>query len=64
MVFCGGTDKSLEVFDLNKCQSSLIITEAHTRSFHQILQNSSELNQNSYDLFLTNSIGDGIKLWV
>ena len=62
-MFCGGTDKSLEVFDLNKCQSSLIITDAHSRAFHQIYQNSTVHNQHSYDLFLTNSIGDGIKLW-
>jgi WD40 repeat protein len=62
-MFCGGTDKSLEVMDLNKCQSSLIITDAHSRVFHQISQNSTEHNQHSYDLFLTNSIGDGIKLW-
>ena len=63
LMFCGGTDKSLEVMDLNKCKSSLIITDAHSRVFHQISQNSTEHNQHSYDLFLTNSIGDGIKLW-
>ena len=30
---------------------------------YQICQNESEFNQNSYDLFLTNAVNDGIKLW-
>jgi WD40 repeat protein len=63
LVFCGGTDKSLEVFDLNQCKSSLAIHEIHSRPFHQICLNKSEFNQVSYDIFLTNAIGDGIKLW-
>jgi hypothetical protein len=63
LVFCGGTDKSLEVFDMNHAQSCLVIHEAHSRPFHQICQNRSEHNQSSYDLFLTNAIGDGLKLW-
>ena len=63
LVLAGGSDKSIEVFDINKCQSSLLLTDAHARSLHQITQNSSEFNQQSFDIFLTTSIGDGIKLW-
>ena len=63
MVFCGGSDKSIELFDLNKFQSALIIPDAHSRVLHQICLNASESNQHSYDNFFTASIGDGIKLW-
>lgn len=59
----GGSDKSIEIFDMNKCQSSLIIEDVHSRPFHQINQNTSEFNQQSYDLFLTTAVGDGIKQW-
>lgn len=63
LVFCGGTDKSIEIFDMNQAKSCLTIHEAHTRPFHQICLNKSEFNQSSYDLFMTNSLVDGIKLW-
>ena len=85
LVICGGTDKSIEVFDMNTCQSSLAIHEAHSRTFNQskilafflienyfiniikhikiVLQNESEFNEMSYDIFLTNAIGDGVKVW-
>ena len=63
LVFCGGSDRGLEIFDLNKCESSLLISDVHNRPFHQINQNSSEFNQHSYDLFYTNAICDGIKIW-
>ena len=48
---------------MNQAKSCLTIHEVHSRPFHQICQNSSEFNHSSYDLFLTNSVGDGIKLW-
>ena len=63
IVICGGTDKSIEVFDMNEAKSCLTIHEAHSRPFHQILQNPSEHNRLSYDLFLSNAVNDGIKLW-
>jgi WD40 repeat protein len=63
LAFAGGTDKGIEIFDFNKCQSVLAITDAHARSVHQITLNSSEHNQHSYDIFFTTSIGDGIKMW-
>ncbi|CAF0884268.1 unnamed protein product [Brachionus calyciflorus] len=63
IVICGGTDKSIEVFDMNEAKSCLTIHEAHTRPFHQLLQNQSVYNRLSYDLFLSNAVCDGIKLW-
>ena len=63
LVLCGGSDKSIEVFDMNQTKSCLTIHEAHSRPFHQILQNGNQHNQNPYDLFLTNAVADGIKLW-
>jgi WD40 repeat protein len=49
---------------MNEAKSCLLIHEAHSRSFYQIYQNQAENNQRScYDLFLTNSIVDGVKLW-
>lgn len=63
VVLCGGTNKSIEVFDLNECKSSLTIHDAHMRPFNQIYQNQSEFNRVSYDLFLTNGVCDGVKVW-
>lgn len=63
LVITAGSDKSIEIFDMNECKSCLFIPEAHTRNIHQIYQNESIFNQNSYDLVLTNAIADGIKLW-
>lgn len=63
MVLCGGTDKSIEVFDMNEARSCLTIHDAHSRPFHQLLQNQSEYNMLSYDLFISNAVADGIKLW-
>ena len=48
---------------MNVAKPCLLIPEAHSRNFHQICQNESEHNSNSYDLFLTNAVSDGIKLW-
>lgn len=48
---------------MNESKSVLTIHDAHTRPFEQIVQNQSEYNRFSYDLFLTNAVGDGIKLW-
>ena len=63
MIICACSDKGIEIFDMNEAKSCLTIHSAHTRQFHQITQNSSDLNKQSYDLFLTNCIGDCIKLW-
>nr|XP_030124202.3 WD repeat-containing protein 27 isoform X5 [Taeniopygia guttata] len=67
IVLTAGSNRALEVFDLNVGCSTAVIQEAHVRSVHQICQNkgSSFTTQQpeAYNLFLTTAAGDGIKLW-
>ncbi|OWK63160.1 WD repeat-containing protein 27 [Lonchura striata] len=67
IVLTAGSNRALEVFDLNAGCSTAVIQEAHGRSVHQICQNkgSSFTTQQpeAYNLFLTTAVGDGIKLW-
>ncbi|RLV98528.1 hypothetical protein DV515_00010706 [Chloebia gouldiae] len=67
IVLTAGSNRELEVFDLNAGCSTAVIQEAHVRSVHQICQNkgSSFTTQQpeAYNLFLTTAAGDGIKLW-
>lgn len=63
LVLCAGSNKDIEVFDLNESKSCLTIHEAHTRPLSQLAQNQSEFNQVSYDIFLSNSCCDGVKIW-
>uniref|UniRef100_A0A8C3NDT7 Uncharacterized protein n=1 Tax=Geospiza parvula TaxID=87175 RepID=A0A8C3NDT7_GEOPR len=67
IVLTAGSNRALEVFDLNAGCSAAVIQEAHVRSVHQICQNkgSSYSTQQpvAYNLFLTTAAGDGIKLW-
>ncbi|KAI0211492.1 WD repeat-containing protein 27 [Lamellibrachia satsuma] len=67
LALCAGSDKSLEVFDLNVGRSVLTLPSIHTRSVHTICQNegSSYVSHPSsaYDLFLTSAASDCIKLW-
>ncbi|XP_062832038.1 WD repeat-containing protein 27 isoform X3 [Anolis carolinensis] len=67
IVLAAGSNRALEVFDLNVGCSAAVITDAHSRSVHQICQNKgsafSSQQCEAYNLFLTTAIGDGIKLW-
>ncbi|NXX89287.1 WDR27 protein, partial [Centropus bengalensis] len=67
IVLAAGSNRALEVFDLNVGCSTAVIPEVHTRSVHQICQNkgSSFCTQQpeAYNLFVTTAAGDGIKLW-
>lgn len=63
VVITGGSDKSIEIFDMNQTKSVLSIPEAHTRNIHQIFQTGSPYNQSSYDVFLTSAVADGVKMW-
>ncbi|KAI1240750.1 hypothetical protein IHE44_0009191 [Lamprotornis superbus] len=60
IVLTAGSNRALEVFDLNAGCSTAVIQEAHVRSVHQICQNK---QPEAYNLFLTTAAGDGIKLW-
>ncbi|XP_053153393.1 WD repeat-containing protein 27 isoform X2 [Hemicordylus capensis] len=67
IVLAAGSNRALEVFDLNAGCSAAVIPDVHSRSVHQICQNKgsafSTQCYEAYNLFLTTAIGDGIKLW-
>jgi len=63
IVITADSDQAIQIYDMNVGKCCLTINEAHSYSMHQICQNTSQFNQNSYDLFLTNSVGDGVKMW-
>uniref|UniRef100_A0A8C9MIW4 WD repeat domain 27 n=1 Tax=Serinus canaria TaxID=9135 RepID=A0A8C9MIW4_SERCA len=67
IVLTAGSNRALEVFDLNAGCSTAVIQEAHVRSVHQICQNKgssfSTQQPEAYNFFLTTAAGDGIKLW-
>uniref|UniRef100_A0A8C6XCG8 WD_REPEATS_REGION domain-containing protein n=1 Tax=Naja naja TaxID=35670 RepID=A0A8C6XCG8_NAJNA len=67
IVLAAGSNRALEIFDLNVGCSAAVIRDAHSRSVHQICQNKGSSfscqPHEAYNLFLTAAIGDGIKLW-
>ncbi|XP_075780787.1 WD repeat-containing protein 27 isoform X2 [Pelodiscus sinensis] len=67
IILTAGSNRALEVFDLNAGCSAAVIPDAHSRSVHQICQNEgsafSTQPLEAYNLFMTAAIGDGIKLW-
>ncbi|NWW44557.1 WDR27 protein, partial [Pedionomus torquatus] len=67
IVLTAGSNRALEVFDLNAGCSTAVIPEAHSRSVYQICQNKgsafSTQQPEAYNLFMTTAAGDGIKLW-
>ncbi|XP_059842729.1 WD repeat-containing protein 27 isoform X2 [Hypanus sabinus] len=67
IVLTAGTNRALEVFDLNVGQSVVTVPDAHTRPVHQICQNNGSVFSSQpselYNLFLTTAVTDGIKLW-
>ncbi|KAM6126860.1 LOW QUALITY PROTEIN: WD repeat-containing protein 27 [Pterocles gutturalis] len=67
IVLTAGSNRALEVFDLNAGCSTAVIPEVHSRPVHQICQNKassfSTQQPEAYNLFMTTAAGDGIKLW-
>uniref|UniRef100_A0A4X2LKX8 Uncharacterized protein n=1 Tax=Vombatus ursinus TaxID=29139 RepID=A0A4X2LKX8_VOMUR len=67
IVLTTGSNRALEVFDLNVDCSAAVIPDIHSRSAHQICQNKGSAFAaqpfENYNLFLTTAIGDAIKLW-
>ncbi|KAM9382886.1 WD repeat-containing protein 27 [Phaethornis superciliosus] len=67
VVLTAGSNRALEIFDLNAGCSTAVIPEIHTTSAHQICQNKgsafSTQQPGAYNLFMTTAAGDGIKLW-
>ncbi|XP_076142603.1 WD repeat-containing protein 27 [Alosa pseudoharengus] len=67
IVLSCGADRSIQVFDLNVGSVAIEIPESHSRAAHHITQNKGSMycsqSQDSYNLFLTSAITDGMKLW-
>lgn len=67
IVLCCGSNKSIQVFDVNAARTVRVVLDAHSRPAHTIHQNEGSMfvshPPNAYDLFLTAAVGDGIKLW-
>jgi len=67
IVLCCGSNKSIQVFDMNAARTVRVVLDAHSRPAHTIHQNEGSMfvshPPNAYDLFLTAAVSDGIKLW-
>ncbi|XP_029305795.1 WD repeat-containing protein 27 isoform X2 [Cottoperca gobio] len=67
MVLVCGSDRSIQVFDMNKGVVVSALPDAHSRAVHCITQNKGSMFStqaaDSYNLFLTSAVTDGVKIW-
>ncbi|XP_075874914.1 WD repeat-containing protein 27 [Nelusetta ayraudi] len=67
IVLVCGSDRSIQVFDVNKGSVASAVPDAHSRAVHCIMQNNGSMfstqTQDSYNLFLTSAVTDGVKIW-
>ncbi|XP_077092701.1 WD repeat-containing protein 27 isoform X4 [Siphateles boraxobius] len=67
IILAAGADRTIQVFDMNQGCIATQIPDAHSRAVHHLTQNkgSSFCSQalESYNLFLSSAITDGLKLW-
>ncbi|KAM6922428.1 WD repeat-containing protein 27 [Lycodopsis pacificus] len=67
IVLVCGSDRSLQVFDMNKGTVVSTLPDAHSRAVHCITQNKGSMFStqapDSYNLFLTSAVTDGVKMW-
>ncbi|XP_034407943.1 WD repeat-containing protein 27 [Cyclopterus lumpus] len=67
IVLVCGSDRSLQVFDMNKGIVASMQPEAHSRAVHCITQNKGSMFSTQapdlYNLFLTSAVTDGMKMW-
>ncbi|XP_059373212.1 WD repeat-containing protein 27-like isoform X1 [Carassius carassius] len=67
IVLAAGADRTIQVFDMNQGCMATQIPDAHCRAVHHLTQNkgSAFCTQalESYNLFLSSAITDGLKLW-
>jgi WD40 repeat protein len=67
IVLVCGSDKSIEIFDMNVGKSAAVLSNATERPVHCIAQNKGSKfishPPEGYDLFLTSAVTDGVKLW-
>ncbi|XP_071337019.1 WD repeat-containing protein 27 isoform X2 [Trachinotus anak] len=67
IVLLCGSDRSIQVFDMNKSTVASELPDAHSRAVHCITQNKGSMFSTqapeSYNLFLTSAVTDGVKIW-
>uniref|UniRef100_A0A3P8T369 WD repeat domain 27 n=1 Tax=Amphiprion percula TaxID=161767 RepID=A0A3P8T369_AMPPE len=67
IVLVCGSDRSIQVFDMNKGTVASELPDAHSRAIHCITQNKGSVFStqapDSYNLFLTSAVTDGVKIW-
>ncbi|XP_056148230.1 WD repeat-containing protein 27 [Lampris incognitus] len=67
IVLVCGSDRSIQVFDMNKATVASKCLDAHSRAVHCITQNKGSIfttqAPDAYNLFLTSAVTDGVKLW-
>lgn len=67
IVLAAGTDRTIQVFDMNQGCMVTQIPDAHCRAVHHLTQNKGSpfctQALESYNLFLSSAITDGLKLW-
>ncbi|XP_062286107.1 WD repeat-containing protein 27 [Scomber scombrus] len=67
IVLVCGSDRSIQVFDMNKGSVASELPDAHSRPVHCITQNKGSMFStqapDSYNLFLTSAVTDGVKIW-
>ncbi|XP_072293621.1 WD repeat-containing protein 27 [Eucyclogobius newberryi] len=67
IVLVCGSDRSIQVFDMNRGAVAAELPDAHSRAVHCITQNKGSIFSaqapDSYNLFLTSAVTDGIKIW-
>ncbi|XP_041866365.1 WD repeat-containing protein 27 [Melanotaenia boesemani] len=67
IVLVCGSDRSIQVMDMNKGVVASMVPDAHSRAIHCITQNKGSIfttqAPDSYNLFLTSAVTDGVKIW-
>ncbi|XP_070772507.1 WD repeat-containing protein 27 [Enoplosus armatus] len=67
IVLVCGSDRSIQLFDMNKGTVASEMPDAHSRAVHCITQNKGSIfstqGADSYNLFLTSAVTDGMKIW-
>uniref|UniRef100_A0A673KD09 Uncharacterized protein n=1 Tax=Sinocyclocheilus rhinocerous TaxID=307959 RepID=A0A673KD09_9TELE len=67
IVLAAGADRTIQVFDMNQGCVATQIPDAHSRAVHHLTQNKGSpfctQALESYSLFLSSAITDGLKLW-
>ncbi|XP_064858659.1 WD repeat-containing protein 27 [Oncorhynchus nerka] len=67
IVLVSGADRSIQVLDMNTGTVASQLPDAHSRAVHHITQNKGSMfssqTPDSYNLFLTSAVTDGVKLW-